>query len=113
MEKHPNQQASSKKNGKKAQKSRGSVLGKMFVIVGLILFVMVIGVGCGFLTASLNTKPDLAEDIVPPASSQIYDINGNEIANIHAAENRRPVGIAEIPQDLQNAFIAVEDNRFY
>ena len=78
MEKHPNQQASSKKNGKKAQKSRGSVLGKMFVIVGLILFVMVIGVGCGFLTASLNTKPDLAEDIVPPASSQIYDINGNE-----------------------------------
>ncbi|MBF1683525.1 MAG: penicillin-binding protein 1A, partial [Selenomonas sp.] len=59
------------------------------------------------------TRSNLAEDIVPPASSQIYDIHGNEIANIHAAENRRPIGINEIPKNLQNAFIAVEDNRFY
>ena len=102
------------KSEKKAtKKSSGCSLGKMILVVGLILFVMVIGVGCGFLTASLNTRSNLAEDIVPPASSQIYDIHGNEIANIHAAENRRPIGINEIPKNLQNAFIAVEDNRFY
>ena len=102
------------KSEKKAtKKSAGFSLGKMILVVGLILFVMVIGVGCGFLTASLNTRSNLAEDIVPPASSQIYDIHGNEIANIHAAENRRPIGINEIPKNLQNAFIAVEDNRFY
>ena len=74
---------------------------------------MLTGIGCGFLTASMNTKPDLANDILPPASSQIYDINGNEIANVHAAENRRPVKIEQVPKDLQNAFVAVEDNRFY
>ena len=102
------------KSEKKAtKKSSGVSLGKMILVVGLILFVMIIGVGCGFLTASLNTRSNLAEDIVPPASSQIYDIHGNEIANIHAAENRRPIGINEIPKNLQNAFIAVEDNRFY
>ena len=102
------------KSEKKAtKKSSGVSMGKMILVVGLILFVMVIGVGCGFLTASLNTRSNLAEDIVPPASSQIYDIHGNEIANIHAAENRRPIGINEIPKNLQNAFIAVEDNRFY
>ena len=102
------------KSEKKAtKKSSGVSLGKMILVVGLTLFVMVIGVGCGFLTASLNTRSNLAEDIVPPASSQIYDIHGNEIANIHAAENRRPIGINEIPKNLQNAFIAVEDNRFY
>ncbi|WP_294146400.1 penicillin-binding protein 1A [uncultured Selenomonas sp.] len=71
------------------------------------------GIGCGFLTASMNTKPDLAHDILPPASSHIYDTNGNEIANIHADENREPVKIAQVPKDLQNAFVAVEDNRFY
>ena len=98
---------------KATKKSSGFSLGKMLLVVGLVLFVMVIGVGCGFLTASLNTRSNLAEDIVPPASSQIYDIHGNEIANIHAAENRRPIGINEIPKNLQNAFIAVEDNRFY
>ena len=102
-----------KSEKKVTKKSSGFSLGKMILVVGLILFVMVIGVGCGFLTASLNTRSNLAEDIVPPASSQIYDIHGNEIANIHAAENRRPIGINEIPKNLQNAFIAVEDNRFY
>ncbi|MCI6099959.1 MAG: penicillin-binding protein 1A [Selenomonas sp.] len=79
----------------------------------IILLVMVTGIGCGFLTASMNTKPDLAHDILPPASSHIYDTNGNEIANIHADENREPVKIAQVPKDLQNAFVAVEDNRFY
>ena len=104
-------QKSEKKTTKKS--NNGSIFGKAILVMGLILFVMIIGVGCGFLTASLNTRSNLAEDIVPPASSQIYDIHGNEIANIHAAENRRPVSINEIPKDLQNAFIAVEDNRFY
>ena len=79
----------------------------------IIVFVMIIGIGCGFLTASMNTKDNLVEDIRPPASSHIYDINGNEIANVHAAENREPVKLAQIPQNLQNAFVAVEDNRFY
>ena len=79
----------------------------------LVVMVMLVGIGCGFLTASMNTKPNLADDIRPPASSQIYDINGNEIANVHAAENRVPVKINKIPKDLQNAFVAVEDARFY
>ena len=115
MEKYQDKKVSMQKGEKKAAKksNKGSILGKAILVVGLILFVMIIGVGCGFLTASLNTRSNLAEDIVPPASSQIYDIHGNEIANIHAAENRRPVGINEIPKNLQNAFIAVEDNRFY
>ena len=95
------------------KKQGGSTLGRVLLGFVVVLAVMVIGVGCGFLTASMNTKPDLVSDIQPPASSQIYDINGNEIANVHAAENRRPVKLAQVPKDLQNAFVAVEDNRFY
>ena len=96
----------------RAPKSSGN--GKRIALGFLIvLLVMVTGIGCGFLTASMNTKPDLAHDILPPASSHIYDINGNEIANIHADENREPVKIAQVPKNLQNAFVAVEDNRFY
>ena len=85
------------------------------ILIGLIIFLLVVavGVGIGFVTANMNAKPDISTDIVPPASSQIYDSAGNEIANIHAVENRMPVKIEQIPADLQNAFIAVEDNRFY
>ena len=96
-----------------AAKQGGSTAKRILLGFGLIVLVMVTGIGCGFLTASMNTKPDLASDILPPASSQIYDINGNEIANVHAAENRRPVKITQVPKELQNAFVAVEDNRFY
>ncbi len=91
----------------------GTHLKRIFAGLLIVFLVMVVGVGCGFLTASMNTKPDLINDIRPPASSQIYDINGNEIANVHSTENRMPVKIAQIPRELQNAFVAVEDNRFY
>ena len=89
MDKHPDKKApvTKKTKGNARKSTTGSILGKAILVIGLILFVMVIGVGCGFLTASLNTKQNLAEDIVPPASSQIYDINGNEIANIHAGQH--------------------------
>ena len=89
-----------------------SNISRILIIFAAIIAVMVIGVGCGFLTATLNTKADLA-DIRPPASSQIYDINGNEIANVHADENRVPVKMNQIPENLKNAFVAVEDVRFY
>lgn len=97
----------SRNNGKSGGNGK-----RVFLGVLIIVFVMVVGVGCGFLTATMNTREDLA-DVRPPASSQIYDINGNELANIHAEENRVPVSIRQIPKDLQNAFVAVEDNRFY
>lgn len=98
---------------KRPAKKSGSTAKRIILGFGLVILVMLTGIGCGFLTASMNTKPDLANDILPPASSQIYDINGNEIANVHATENRRPVKIEQVPKDLQNAFVAVEDNRFY
>ena len=85
------------------------------IIFGILLFVIVtvIGIGIGFVTANMNANPDSIGEIVPPASSQIYDSAGNEIANIHASENRMPVKIEQIPKALQQAFVAIEDNRFY
>lgn len=46
------------------------------------------------------------------ASSKIVDQNGEEIASLYT-ENRRPVSIDEVPDDVKHAFIAVEDKRFY
>ncbi len=94
-------------------KKKSSTFLKIFI--GLIIFVIVmaVGVGIGFVTANINAKADLSKDILPPASSHIYDSAGNEIAIIHATENRVPVKIEQIPANLQHAFIAIEDNRFY
>lgn len=96
----------------RARRRVGMVL-KIFLGIFIFILVMVAGIGIGFVTANINAKPDLAGDILPPVSSQIYDSAGNEIANIHATENRMLVKIEQVPLNLQNAFVAIEDNRFY
>ena len=104
---------SSENSGRRTARRRIGLFLKIFVGIIIFILVMAAGIGIGFITANINAKPDLAKDIIPPASSQIYDSAGNEIANIHAAENRMPVKIEQIPINLQQAFVAVEDNRFY
>lgn len=96
----------------RARRRVGMIL-KIFLGIFIFISVMVAGIGIGFVTANINAKPDLAGDILPPVSSQIYDSAGNEIANIHATENRMLVKIEQVPLNLQNAFVAIEDNRFY
>ena len=68
MEKRSNTNTSRQK---RPVKSGSSNVKKVILGFGLVILVMVTGIGCGFLTASMNTKPDLANDILPPASSQI------------------------------------------
>lgn len=82
--------------------------------VAIVVFVVLVtGAGLGFLAASIHTLPSLKGDIRPPAASQIYDANGKLIATTRSVENRIPVNINKVPKDLQNAFVAVEDARFY
>lgn len=86
---------------------------RLMIGITVIVAVIVIGAGLGFVTASLHSMPSLKDEIRPAASSQIYDSSGKVITTVHSAENRVPVSINKIPKDLQNAFIAAEDARFY
>ncbi len=79
----------------------------------IIILVIALGAGCGFLGATINNLPDVSQTIRPEASSQVFDIKGRLITTIHAEQNRLPVSIDAVPQNLQNAFIAAEDIRFY
>lgn len=46
-------------------------------------------------------------------TSAIYDINGDKITDFTGSENRTWVDIDEVPKKIQDAFVAVEDKRFY
>lgn len=83
------------------------------IVAVLVFLVMLTGAALGFLTASIHTMPSLKGEIRPAVSSQIFDANGKLITTIHSVENRLPVSINKIPKNLQNAFIAAEDVRFY
>lgn len=105
-------EANNKDKNKKNRRSP-KFFSKLTVIAIIVFIVIIAGAGIGFLTASIQTMPGLKGDIRPAASSQVFDIHGKPIATIHSAENRLPVSINKIPKDLQNAFIATEDARFY
>ena len=55
----------------------------------------------------------MEESLIPDAASQFFDINGRVISTTASEERRLPVAFDKIPKHLQQAFIAIEDNRFY
>ena len=85
------------------------------VLIGLAI---VAGVGVltvvGFLIAALQGLPSLAElqDYEPPVTSRVHAGDGALVAEF-AREQRVFVPIERIPDHVKNAFVAVEDARFF
>ena len=84
---------------------------KFLFICAICLMIMGASVLYGF--SSLFAHPNMDETLIPDAASQFYDINGNVIYTTLSEERRVPVSIDKIPKHVQQAFIAIEDNRFY
>ena len=77
-----------------------------FAVAGAIL-----GTVFGILqsTDMLNTS-----DVLPDSyTSVIYDADDNEVDKLHGEENREYVKLSAITTNMQNAVIAIEDQRFY
>lgn len=84
---------------------------KFLILAVFCLIAMGASVLYGF--SSLFAPPNMDETLIPDAASQFYDINGNAIYTTLSEERRIPVTIDKIPEHVQKAFIAIEDNRFY
>ncbi len=64
----------------------------------------------------IDELPDVSTIDISPTGylSTVYDSNGDEIETLASAgANRTYVTLANIPTDLQHAFVAIEDERFY
>lgn len=101
-------------------KKWGKKIGFTFVQIFLIALigVAIIGTsaGIGIFKGILATAPDIGNIDVTPSgfSTFVYDIEGNQTAKLVSTDsNRIPVTIDMVPEDLQNAFVAIEDSRFY
>jgi penicillin-binding protein 1A len=96
----------------KVEKSRKPFM--TFIKVAFILAFALAGLGLGFLYAQLQELPDikLLQTTSPSQATRIYDINGEVISQLWL-EQRTVVPLEKIPETLQNAVIAIEDDRFY
>ncbi len=88
---------------------------RVLLITLLCLGMAGLGVVKGIVTAYGNTAPDLDINMITDQdqSSIIYDSKGNVITTMMLYRNSEWATLDEIPDMLQNAFIAVEDVRFY
>ncbi len=72
--------------------------------------------GIGMFRGVLATAPDIGNiDVTPTGfSTFVYDIEGKQTAKLVSTDsNRIPVTIDVVPENLQHAFVAIEDSRFY
>lgn len=86
---------------------------RFFLFVLLVLFFAGSFFGLGLVAVSIKDMPAWDEDkLYASATSLYYDKNGEVVARV-GEENRIPIPLKEIPLHVQQAFIAVEDVRFY
>lgn len=98
----------------------GKKIGFTFIQLCLLAIIAagIIGIsaGIGIFKGVLASAPDMSNiDVTPTGfSTFVYDIENNQTAKLVSTNsNRIPVTIDMVPEDLQHAFVAVEDSRFY
>ena len=107
------QDLSSKKTKKK--KRVGVRVFKAFLICFLIIIILGLGAGIVFVKKIIDNTPVIsASDIKPSGSiTFVVDEDGNPMDTFfQKGSNRVYKDITEIPVDMANAFIAIEDERF-
>ncbi len=87
------------------------------IVKFLISLAAIVVVGCGvyvfYLFSNSGVENYTFKDFKPPLSTQIFDKNGNLVANIFDKEHRFYVEYKDIPPRLIEALIAIEDTAFF
>lgn len=81
-----------------------------WTLLGLLLIFIA---GVGLFSWYAKDAPEVTQaKLESGGSSTIYDRSGNEITTL-GLENRDYVKASEIPQQLKDAVVSIEDRRFY
>ena len=95
---------------------KNETLKKYLIIVANVLlagFILATLAAAGLVAYYISSAPALTEEaLTANTSSKIYDKDGGLIADL-GAEKRSNAKTQEIPTDLVNAIVAIEDQRFF
>lgn len=103
---------SKKTNKKKTSKVKRFF--KYFFLTVVMLGLIGLVVGLGYIFAVVKTAPDLDVNSILNLNqpSMLYDDAGEFIDNLPTQEERYVISYDEMPQNLVNAYISIEDERF-
>ena len=93
-------------------KKKGSMVKRVIISLFIIGIIGMLA-GAGLFAYYASSAPKLDEKLLKdPIASEIYDMNGDLITTV-GKEKREYANFDDIPQVMQDAVIATEDNRFY
>lgn len=103
----------SRKQMKKSRKPKRSLLTKFLLASSIIIMFLAI-ISAVFVISVIKDAPTFsASDLEIPLSTRVYDQDDELISILFREENRIKVSIDDIPEQIQDAFISIEDKRFY
>ena len=116
--------SSTKKRIKNANSKKTKIKNKLGLTglqIGLIAFIVVVVIVCsallGIAKGIIDSAPDISKiDVVPTgfSTSVLADDGVTEITTlVGSGANREYVKLDRIPDHMQQAFVAIEDERFY
>ena len=87
----------------------------VFFIFNAVVGSSLIMIGTKIVTDFYSELPDIKDfsPIENALTSKIYASDGTLIGTLYGEENRELVPLSEIPKNMINAVIAIEDERYY
>ena len=83
---------------------------KKIIITVIIVIILIVGIVLG---VSAHTWKTLAQEMMNNQNSIVIDTDGNTIAELGSEKKQIPISYEKIPDNLKNAYVAIEDERFY
>lgn len=99
----------SRRKSKKAKRQKNRKWRKRFLMV-ILIAILVIGIMLGI---SAHRWKALAKEMLVNENSIVLDMDGNEIAKLGCERKNQTIALSELPDNLKNAYVAIEDERFY
>ncbi|MDY6826876.1 MAG: PBP1A family penicillin-binding protein [Bacillota bacterium] len=98
------------------KRRKRSLFGVIIKVIFTVVFLLLIiggGAAAAVVYNYINEAPPFdVSKLATVETSYLYDSSGAEITRLHEEQNRIVVSLEEIPIHVQEAFIAIEDERF-
>ena len=104
------------KKEKKAKKQKKHPKLRLFIKIFIILIILLCLAGAGvFAAIFFGDTWTITEDdlVIKMQNSYTYDNEGNILHELTGEENRQIISLSEMGEYIPEAFIAIEDERFY
>ena len=92
-----------------------SLVLKICLLLFIALLVTVAGIVCGMIYGGWGDDFEITQDelVIGSSNSIILDKDGNKLAELSGDDNRKIIKLDQMPKQLKDAYVAIEDERFY